>query len=334
MIATVSRMTSMYPISVIMPSFNHRRYLPDRMRSILNQTRQDFELILLDDASVDGSGDFLRAFADRPHTRLIQNSRNSGSPFVQWNRGIQEARGELIWIAESDDVADPEFLKVLSSVLEHNQTVGLAFCRSTRIDEGGHSLMESTAGASDDRWTHDFQMNGPAAVANLLYLNNTIVSASAVVFRRKIYEEVGQADAGLKLTGDWLQWSKMLLISDVHYVARALSQTRIHRVTRRQDTANCGTLELESLIVQSRIRDRLSIERELVQQGAERVAVSWLQAMRAGRFSGSILRHPSFCRKLLQTDLRMGIAFATRWPYAFAVWVVKRIYISLCSSES
>ena len=105
------------------------------MRTILTQTRQDFELILLDDASQDGSADFLETFTDRPGVRFIRNSQNTGSPFAQWNRGLQEAKGDLIWIAESDDIACPQFLEVLAGVLDQNESVGLAFCRSKRINE-------------------------------------------------------------------------------------------------------------------------------------------------------------------------------------------------------
>jgi len=320
-------MTSTPSISVIIPSFNHRKYLPDRMSSIFNQTRQDFELILLDDASEDGSGDFLETFTHCPKTRLFRNSHNSGSPFAQWNRGLREARGDLIWIAESDDVAEPEFLEVLAGVLDQNESVGLAFCRSTRIDENGRALAENSADTADERWNHDFQIDGRTAVTELLYLNNTIISASAVVFRRRIYEQVGLADTALSLTGDWLQWCRILLMSDSHYVSKPLSQTRIHTVTRRHAAATRGTLELESLIIQSRIRDSLPVDRDRIRQGAERVAVSWLQAMRAGRFSGSVWRHPLFLGKLLGTDFRIGAFFATRWPHAFAVWLVKRFLL-------
>ena len=327
-------MTSTPHISVIVPSFNHRKYLPERMKTILAQTRQDFELILLDDASQDGSAEFLDTFSDRPGVRLIKNSRNTGSPFAQWNRGLQEARGDLIWIAESDDIACPQFLEFLAGVLERNESVGLAFCSTNRIDEEGMILSESSQAAANDFWMNDSRVARGDAVLEHLYLSNSIVSASAVVFRRHIYNAAGPADASLRLVGDWMQWCKMLLVSDMYYVAQPLSGTRIHTNTRRHSTASSGTLELESLTVQERIRCCLNVDRRRIREGAERVARSWLQAMRAGRFSGTLLRHPLFLSRLLRADLKTGFWFALNWPYAFLVWLVKRRIVPSLYHES
>lgn len=314
-------------ISVIVPSYNHRRFLPMRMETILNQTRQDFELILLDDASPDGSGEFLETFLHHPRVRVIRNDANTGSPFVQWNRGLSEARGELIWIAESDDVASLQFLEVLAGILDRDQSIGLAFCCSQRIDEEGTVLSETTAHPENTIWQCDFQMKGPPFVSGPLYFSNLIVSASAVVFRRHLYEMVGPAPTEFRLAGDWLQWCRMLLISDVYYVAQVLSATRIHTNTRRHGTASSGTLELESLGVQHQIRSGVNVDRSRIREGAEKVAISWLQSMRAGRFSGSVFRHPLFLWKLFATDFATGCFFAINWPYAFAVWVVKRFIV-------
>jgi glycosyltransferase involved in cell wall biosynthesis len=312
-------------ISVIVPSYNHRQFLPMRMESILRQTRQDFELILLDDASPDGSGDFLETFLNRPNVRVIRNAQNTGSPFAQWNRGIKEAKGELIWIAESDDVADPRFLEILAGILDQDQSVGLAFCRSQRIDETGKILPLDAAVDSCDAGQQDFRMEGPSAVRGPLYLSNIIVSASAVVFRRQLYEQAGPASVKFRLSGDWLQWCEMTLLGDLAYVAKPLSCSRIHTNTRRRATESDGTLELESIKVQELVRGLITVERPQIRLAARRLATSWLQAMRAGRFSGSLMRHPIFLCKLIRADLRTAAEFMFQWPYAFFVWFIKRI---------
>jgi glycosyltransferase involved in cell wall biosynthesis len=317
-------MTSTPHISVIVPSFNHRPYLPERMESILNQTRQDFELILLDDASQDGSAEYLETFLDRPGVRFVRNSQNSGSPFAQWNRGLQEAKGDLIWIAESDDIACPQFLEVVAGILDQDESIGLAFCRSNRIDEEGMTISAGSPALGDRSGKDNFRAAQGDAVSEYLYLNNSIVSASAVVFRRRIYEAVGMAETSFRLVGDWMQWCKILTVSDLYYVAQPLSGTRIHSNTRRHSTASDGTLELESLSVQKRIRNSLNVDRAIIRNGAERVTRSWLQGMRAGRFSGSLLRHPLFLWRVLRADSVTGVRFALSLPYAFLVWLVKR----------
>ena len=98
---------------VIVPNYNHARFLRQRLDSILAQTFQDFELILLDDCSTDESRTILEEYARDPRVRLDFNEVNSGSPFKQWNKGVRFARGKYVWIAESDDYADPRLLEAL-----------------------------------------------------------------------------------------------------------------------------------------------------------------------------------------------------------------------------
>ena len=102
----------MCKVSVIVPNYNYEQYLPERIDSILNQTYTDFELILLDDASTDGSATLIEKYKDNPHvSHVVINEENSGSPFRQWMKGIVLARGEWVWIAEADDLCEPAFLE-------------------------------------------------------------------------------------------------------------------------------------------------------------------------------------------------------------------------------
>src|ERR1700746_3879780 len=105
-------------VSVIVPNYNHARFLQKRIDSILNQTFQDFELILLDDCSTDVSRAILSQYANDPRVRLEFNAMNSGSTFKQWNKGVRLARGKYVWIAESDDYADERLLQRLVDALE------------------------------------------------------------------------------------------------------------------------------------------------------------------------------------------------------------------------
>src|ERR1700686_241166 len=100
-------------VSIIIPNYNHARYLRKRMDSVLGQTFQNFELILLDDCSTDESRSILLEYATDPRVRIDFNEKNSGSTFRQWNKGVRLAHGEYVWIAESDDYADPHLLERL-----------------------------------------------------------------------------------------------------------------------------------------------------------------------------------------------------------------------------
>lgn len=75
-------------VSVIIPNYNHAEYLDRRLRSVYNQTYDCFEVILLDDCSVDGSLRIIKQYQNSPHLRtIIVNERNTGSPFLQWEKG-------------------------------------------------------------------------------------------------------------------------------------------------------------------------------------------------------------------------------------------------------
>ena len=99
-------------VSVVVPNYNYRRYLEARLRSISNQTIAPYEIIVIDDASTDESREWLDENLEQicPGAEFLYNERNSGSAFRQWLMGVRRARGEYVWIAEADDVAEPEFL--------------------------------------------------------------------------------------------------------------------------------------------------------------------------------------------------------------------------------
>lgn len=239
-------------VSVIVPNYNHARYLERRMRSILDQTYSDFDVLVLDDASTDDSLAILEPFAALPHVRVERCRTNSGSPFVQWNRGIDLTSGPLVWIAESDDEADPRLLERLVSRLCAHERCGLAFTQSTCIDGEGraHGTMTRwTDHVDDTHWRADYVNAGRDECAGMLAVANTIPSASAVVFRRDVFERAGRAPETMRIAGDWMTWLRMLLVSDVAFVAEPLNSHRTHEGTVRAALADDPQWWRETLAV-------------------------------------------------------------------------------------
>jgi glycosyltransferase involved in cell wall biosynthesis len=231
-------------VSVIVPNYNHARFLKQRLDSVLGQTYQDFELIILDDASLDNSREIIESYANHPKLRCLFNTKNSGSTFVQWNRGLREARGEYVWIAESDDYADRRLLEVLVQKLDLNPRAGLAYCQSWQVaDDGQISLVEYYYGEHAGRWRSDFMADGKQEVRQYLVFKNTIPNASAVLFRRDLALQVGLADEDFKLVGDLMFWVKLLAVSDVAFVGEPLNYWRHHRHAVRYSTATSVALE-------------------------------------------------------------------------------------------
>ncbi|MEI7736808.1 MAG: glycosyltransferase family 2 protein [Ferruginibacter sp.] len=219
-------------VTVIIPNYNHHPFLQQRLQTVKLQTVDTFECLVLDDNSSDMSRELINAFV-KTDTRFstIFNTENSGSTFAQWNKGVQLAGGEYIWMAESDDAADPSLLEDLVARLDADPSVVLAYCQSYRMNEKGAvtgTWKTYTDELDKERFTTDFVMEGKDYINQFLIYKNTIPNASAVVFRKSVYEQAAMAPEHLKNNGDWLIWLKMLCYGKVAFVARPLNYFRYH----------------------------------------------------------------------------------------------------------
>jgi glycosyltransferase involved in cell wall biosynthesis len=220
-------------ISVIVPNYNHASYLDKRINSILFQSLFPSEILLLDDSSTDDSLQILEDFRTlSPTIKIISNTINSGSTFAQWNKGIALASSEYIWIAESDDFADMYLLEKLFKKMESDSEIVLAYCQSNSINENDELTGTWKDFTSDlinsDLFETDFVMNGKEYISKYLIHRNTIPNASAVLFRKSIFQQLGGAPEHLKTNGDWLTWLKMLCFGNVAFVAAPLNNFRKH----------------------------------------------------------------------------------------------------------
>jgi glycosyltransferase involved in cell wall biosynthesis len=223
----------MISVSVIIPNYNHALYLEQRIESVLNQTFQDFEIILLDDCSTDNSREIIEQYKNNPKfTHVVFNKTNSGSPFKQWEKGLELAKGDYIWIAESDDWADHNFLATLIPLLEDG--AGLAYCRTFTVN---HSLINKTDYFWGDeldstRWKSDYKNSGKDEIKNYLIFRNTIPNASACVFKKK-HLSFEPKIQNMRFCGDWLFWINLLEKTNIAFTSDRLSYFRMHNDTSR-----------------------------------------------------------------------------------------------------
>ena len=151
-------------VSVIIPNYNHAVFLNQRIESVLTQTYRNFEVIILDDCSTDESRSIIQSFISKDaRFNFISNNENSGSTFKQWNKGVELAESDLIWIAESDDVADPAFLQQALPHFKNDPSVVLVYCQSNRINATGQNVGSWKDYADDldqSLFASDFKMDG------------------------------------------------------------------------------------------------------------------------------------------------------------------------------
>lgn len=299
-------------VSAIVPNYNHADYLKERLKSIYNQTFTDFEVILLDDASSDNSLDILRGIID-DRTRLFPNRINSGSPFAQWNKGVNLAEGKYIWLAESDDVAEPELLQTLVDIMERDEDIVLAFAQSMLIDEKSnplHSFAENYRFLyNSDRWEKSFVASGKDECVQYLLKNNTIPNASAVLMRKSAYEQAGGAPAHFKLNGDWMLYAKVLVQGKFAFTPEVLNHFRMHGNTQRNKARRSVHAFREMIAIQDFIYTQAKVDDTTMADARKQVAEWWVGGIAHQRW-----RRKGFWKENLQL-------YRTFTPYYRALWL-------------
>ena len=244
-------------VSVIVPNYNHARYLDERIQSILNQTYQIFEIIIMDDKSTDNSIEVINKYKDKPQvSHIVVNEENSGSPFTQWNKGFGLAKGDLIWIAESDDSCSNMLLEEIVKEFKDEKCV-LAFAKSILINSDGQQIGIAP-------YQDGFKKNkylGREFVKKHLPIGNSINNASSAIFRKDAVMQIDDIYTKYKGIGDKFFWAEIALLGNVHIVPKYLNYYRIHDSNTTNNMRTNGTNQKDNkyFIDYLRIRGVLDI---------------------------------------------------------------------------
>jgi len=267
-------------VSVIVPNYNHARFLDKRLTSIALQSFRDFEVILLDDASSDNSTEILKAWAEKHNWQYHFNTENSGSPFIQWNKGIARATSPFIWIAESDDYCENTFLEKLVPLLQNNAQVGIAYGQSLLVDEQDKLLYSYRENLEfiykSKAWESDFIKTGKDACRTWLLHHNPIPNASGILIRKEAYLKVGKADNTMRLNGDWHLYAKILLHYDLAFIAQDLNYFRVHQATQRSKSIRNASVYQELITINTLIRSALPAAEEEANKALNEFANWWI----------------------------------------------------------
>ena len=262
-------------VSVIIPNYNHARFLSQRIESILNQTYDNYEIIILDDNSSDNSIDVINRYKSNSKiSKIIINEENSGSTFIQWEKGFKYANGEIIWIAESDDSCEPNLLEVLVKEFIKDEKCVLAFCKSIKIDTEGAFIGE--AGMKKD-----LHLKGISFFNHYLYRYCYINNASSALFRKKALNHVDWRHSYFKGSGDWLLWIEISKQGNVVYVNQPLNYFRIHGSNTTTTQLHSGKNEAEAIDVY-----RFMIEKAYIGYFKElRARIAHIYSIKYGKLS-------------------------------------------------
>lgn len=233
-------------VSVIVPNYNYAKYLNARIDSILNQTFQDFELILLDDCSTDNSREIIETYRNNAHVKhIVFNEKNTGSPFVQWQKGISLAQGKYVWIAEADDLAHQNFLETCVRLCESGSDVSICFTGSKLIDSNDKILKKDVNHWGRRPSKKYARFDGKHYAQRNLYWKNYIINGSGVIFSREKAINVSPEFTKMRYCGDYLFWFEMSLKGEVIEIYDTLNYFRQHaqKATARSHNKGGGILE-------------------------------------------------------------------------------------------
>ena len=222
-------------VSIIVPCYNHEQFLERRLDSVFGQTYSNTEVILLDDGSLDRSQEILESFANRysERTRTFFSIENSGKPFMQWAKGLQQARGELVWIAESDDYCDLDFIEKLVPCFQ-NRGVMLAMGRSHFISHDERqevwSLEQYLPGLGSTFWKSPFVETTQRLVQRQWATRNLVPNASGCLLRKPTGCGIQKQKwwQSLRICGDWLFYLDLAKGGLIAYEPKAINFYRQH----------------------------------------------------------------------------------------------------------
>jgi glycosyltransferase involved in cell wall biosynthesis len=200
----------------------------------LHQTCQDFEIIILDDCSTDNSRSIIESYQSHPKIHDITiNKKNSGSPFGLWQKGIDLATGDWIWIAESDDIAEPGFLEEALQAIEQFPSLDTFYCDCFIIDENGKALAEKFSDRKNrvfntSKWSSSYFSIGINEINECLKFDCTINNMSSTVFRKTLAAAKTAHVDEFHFHGDWFFLLKTVLAGNLYYSNKALNHYRIY----------------------------------------------------------------------------------------------------------
>jgi len=234
-------------VSVVVASYNHAKYLPKRMESLLSQTYRDIEIIVIDDCSPDNSREVLRNYIHDSRVKLVEREANGGWVVVS-NQGIELAKGEYIIFANCDDYCDSRMIEALVIGMQASENIGVSFCRSEMVDENNNHI-------GDDYQVRERSFRERCMTDTIIssaemyrfFLHSCVIpNLSAALIRTKCFETSGNFSDSYKACCDWDLFFKIFEVYDGYYVSSPLNNFRQHSKTIR--SALKGRTEYEEFI--------------------------------------------------------------------------------------
>ena len=203
-------------VSVIIPTYNRANLVEKAIKSVLNQTYQDFEIIVVDDASTDNTEEVIKNFSNK-RIKYIKCKKNKGDSFAR-NTGIKIAKGEYIAFLDSDDEWLREKLEKQIKVLDNKPPeVGAVYSDVLYIDKNGKNLNRKLSNPGKEGYIYEELFGG-----------NCVGTPSTLLIRKECFNRVGLFDVLIGTFSDWDMWIRIAKYYRFTFIKVPLVKYRIH----------------------------------------------------------------------------------------------------------
>ncbi|MEW6247794.1 MAG: glycosyltransferase [Nitrospirota bacterium] len=221
-------------VSVVIPLYNARDVIRETIESVLAQSWKDYDIVVVDDGSTDGSEAIVREFGDRVHYVRQDN----GGVARARNRGIAESIGEYIALLDHDDLWHPAKLEKQVAVLDRRPEVGIVITDVAHIDRDGKPMGVIGAGYN------------PSETFARLFVRGYVPTPSAAMIRRSVLQTVGGFDERFHSAGldDHELWTRIAAQYDIANIAEPLTYHRNREIKPAQIALGHRPLLLSTLL--------------------------------------------------------------------------------------
>jgi len=222
----------MLKVSVVIPVFNGERFIGDAIQSALNQNFKDFEIIVVDDGSTDGTAKIVGQFSDR---LSYYNQKNQGAGVAR-NLGVFYAQGEWVAFLDADDVWYPDKLAIQVRLTDAYPEVSLFYSDMDAINEGDQSLQKGFLSAKLQRRKEKKRQN----LSTIIFNDRPCPYPSTVLVKRNVFLKAGGFNPLFVRSNheDFELFARIARISSIHFIPQSLVQYRIHETQGIQDPSS------------------------------------------------------------------------------------------------
>lgn len=209
-------------VSVIIPAYNHEKFVAKAIESVLQQTFQDFEIIITDDGSSDSTVRVIEEFTD-PRIRFFPFENNRGA-CVAANFALEQVQGEYVAILSSDDLFLPQKLDTQVRFLDQHPEYGAVFSDAHLIDENDAPFQDGS-----HPYTHLFSQPNKSRFEwlNHFFYNQNCLCHPTVLIRAECYRKIGGFNEGFAQLPDFEFWVRLCHHYEIHILPEKLIQFRI-----------------------------------------------------------------------------------------------------------